>query len=417
MSRIGWIGLGKLGLPCALAMSDCGHHVVGTDAKPVVREYLENKQLPYEEADVLEMWARGSQVSWRPAIGEVLRDSEIVFVAVQTPHAPEYEGINRTPSVRRDFDYTFLESVVKEIVAAAGHPITLVIVSTVLPGTMRRVVLSRTCQNPNIHTIYSPAFIAMGTAARDWRNPALVIAGTDNAAAYRELGKAHELMHATPITRMSIESAELCKVLYNTFIGMKIVFANTVMELAHKSGADCDEIADALCRATDRIVSPKYLRGGMGDGGGCHPRDNIALSWLAQRLDLSVDLFDSLMQARDSQTEWVGSLAVSIAQTANLPIRICGRSFKKNSKLEVGSPSRLLANLMEWDQATIWQEAEPTVPAVYLIGVNHDAYAYWKWPAGSIVLDPWGYIPDQTGVHVTRIGRKSGLNSASVRKS
>lgn len=345
--------------------------------------------------------------TWRPKIHDVLRDADIVFVAVQTPHAPDYEGVTRTPAERRDFDYTFLQTAVTEIARAAAHPVTLVIVSTVLPGTMRRVVLPRTSRNPNIDVIYSPAFIAMGTAARDWRSPALVIAGGESGAAFQELAKAHRAMHETPLTRMSIESAELCKVLYNTFIGMKIVFANTVMELAHKTGADCDDITNALGKATDRIISPKYLRGGMGDGGGCHPRDNIALSWLAQRLELSVDLFEVLMRARDAQAEWLGSLAVSLAQVTNLPIRIYGRSFKKNTNLETGSPSRLLVNLMKWDDATVWQENASKEPAAYIIGVNHDRYAEWRWPTGSVVLDPWGYIPDQPGVQVIRIGRTS----------
>lgn len=354
------------------------------------------------------------QVEWRPTIRDVLRESDIVFVAVQTPHAPDYEGVTRTPAQRRDFDYTFLQTAVTEIAREAVQPVTLVIVSTVLPGTMRRVVSPRTSRNPNIDVLYSPAFIAMGTAARDWRSPALVIAGGESETAFQELAKAHRAMHETPLTRMSIESAELCKVLYNTFIGMKIVFANMVMELAHKTGADCDDITNALGKATDRIISPKYLRGGMGDGGGCHPRDNIALSWLAQRLDLSVDLFDVLMRARDAQAEWLGSLAVSLAQVTNLPIRICGRSFKKNTNLEVGSPSRLLANLMKWDDATVWQESAPKVPAAFIIGVNHDRYADWHWPPGSVVLDPWGFIPDQPGVQVIRIGRTSPLPDIST---
>lgn len=407
MSQVGWIGLGKLGLRCALAMADAGHRVVGTDANPAVRDYLEGHRLPYQEADVEEMWARGSKVEWRSTIAEVLHESDIVFVAVQTPHAPDYEGVTRTPSVRRDFDYSFLEGAVKEVVVSAERPVVLVIVSTVLPGTMRRIVLPRTVRNRNLSTIYSPAFIAMGTAARDWRSPALVIAGTDTESAYRELAKAHQLMHQVPLTRMSIESAELCKVMYNTYIGLKIVFANTIMEVAHKSGADCDEITDALSRATDRIISSKYLRGGMGDGGGCHPRDNIALSWLAERLDLSIDLFDMLMRAREAQTQWIGSLATSLAEMTNLPIRICGRAFKKNSNLDVGSPSRLLSHLMGWDDVAVWQESKPTESAVFIIGVNHDIFSSWTWPLGSIVLDPWGYIRDQPGVNVVRVGRKN----------
>jgi len=102
-----------------------------------------------------------------------------------------------------------------------------------------------------------------------------------------------------------LNNAELIKVAYNTYIGMKIAFANTLMEICHKMGnIDVDQVTGALTFASRRLMSGAYLTGGMGDGGGCHPRDNIALSWLAQRLDLSFDWFASVMGAREKQTVW-----------------------------------------------------------------------------------------------------------------
>ena len=91
---------------------------------------------------------------------------------------------------------------------------------------------------------------------------------------------------------------------------MKIVYANVMMEICHKLAGtmNVDAVTDAMKLATNRLVSPKYLSAGMGDGGGCHPRDNIAMSWLARKLDLSYDFFDSLMSAREKQTEWLGEL-------------------------------------------------------------------------------------------------------------
>jgi UDPglucose 6-dehydrogenase len=404
--RVGWIGLGKLGLPCALTMADFGHSVIGTDVNKDIKAYLDLKTIPYQEDNVEAMWARGAQVGWRDTIGQVVHDSDIVFIAVQTPHAPTHEGVTPTPDERKDFEYCYLEQAVKDVAREVQHPITVVVVSTVLPGTMRRVVMPYARRNPMIRFVYSPAFIAMGTASYDWCNPAIVLAGCEDVLAYDDLVKAHRKMHNAPVLRMAIESAELAKVLYNTFISMKIVFANTVMEMAHKTAADCDEITDALSKATDRIISPKYLRGGMGDGGGCHPRDNIALSWLAQQLDLSVDVFDFLMRARDKQTEWLGTIAEGLAQVSRLPGKICGREYKKNTNLTVGSPSRLLQNIFGAGEE-IWQDEPPVHPAVFVIGTNHDRYLTWKWPHGSIVIDPWGYIPDQAGVTVIRVGRKS----------
>ena len=87
-----------------------------------------------------------------------------------------------------------------------------------------------------------------------------------------------------------------------------MVFINTMMEICHKTDANIDAISDSIALATKRIISPAYLRGGMGDGGGCHPRDNIALSWLARKLNISYDFFESIMLAREQQTEWLADL-------------------------------------------------------------------------------------------------------------
>ena len=89
---------------------------------------------------------------------------------------------------------------------------------------------------------------------------------------------------------------------------MKIVFANVLMEICHKTGANVDEVTDALKLANDRLISGKYFTGGMGDGGACHPRDNIALSWLSRKLNLSFDWFENIMLARQKQTEWLANL-------------------------------------------------------------------------------------------------------------
>lgn len=412
--NVGWIGLGKLGLPCALA-SATKHVVCGTDVNPEVQGFIDAKSIPYQEARVAWLWEQGYQIQWHGTLRQVVEESDIVFVAVQTPHNPDYEGITRMPETTKDFEYGYLEEVVKQISQNTFKPTTVVIVSTVLPGTTNRLILPRTDRNPNIHLIYSPCFIAMGTAAPDWLHPAMVLAGTRSEKAYADLVEFHRALHPeVPILRMGIESAELAKVLYNTFISMKIVFANTAMELAHKTGADCDEISDALSAATDRIISPAYMRGGMGDGGGCHPRDNIALSHIGRQLALSTDPFRWLMDARDKQAGWLADMALDWAKLSGLPILLCGREYKKNSNLTVGSPAILLENILRekaeaGPNAKVFQDdigEAPIIRAVYVITCNHDKYATWIWPKGSIVIDPWGYINDMDGVVVIRVGRK-----------
>ena len=185
------------------------------------------------------------------------------------------------------------------------------------------------------------------------------------------------------------------------------------MELSHKlENINCDNVMNGLFLANERLISPKYLLGGMGDGGGCHPRDNIALSWLSQKVDLSFDWYDNLMKCREDQTEWLANLIIDNKKETELPIVILGKTFKKETNLLTGSPSILLRNILEekgekvnmfdpWiDQTNPPLEKE----SIFFIGTNHDVFSDYKFPSGSIVIDPWRFIKSQENVKLISVG-------------
>jgi UDPglucose 6-dehydrogenase len=191
---------------------------------------------------------------------------------------------------------------------------------------------------------------------------------------------------------------------------MKIVFANTLMEICHKiPGTNVDEVTNALNLAKDRLISPKYLSGGMGDGGACHPRDNIAMSWLARELGLSYDLFESVIKAREKQTEWLADLI----QGYNLPIVILGKSFKPETNIVTGSPALLLKNILE-ERGHRVTAYDPYVDAekpdfkasIFIIGTKHPDFLDFDFPENSVVIDPWRYInkPEKRNVKVISVG-------------
>ena len=133
----------------------------------------------------------------------------------------------------------------------------------------------------------------MGTTMQDFMFPEFVLFGVDDPEAAATAEKFYKTIHKSPIFTTTIENAELIKVTYNTYISTKIGFINTVMEMCHHlPNTNVDDVTNGLKLASKRIISDAYLTGGMGDGGGCHPRDNIALSWLAQKLNLSTDWFE-----------------------------------------------------------------------------------------------------------------------------
>jgi len=268
--NIGFLGLGKLGLPCALAIEKFGRHsVVGYDPSEKVKEIIKDKKIPYREEGAQEL-LDNSNIKILP-IKDVAGRSDIIFIAVQTPHAEKYEGITRLPDERKDFDYSYLkESVIQlseELNKIKRHKI-VVIISTVLPGTIEREI--RPFMSPYIDLCYNPFFIAMGTTIPDFMNPEFVLLGTDSFAAKETVKLFYKTLHDRPVFETTIENAELIKVVYNTAISTKIVMMNTVMEICHKTpNTNVDEVTRALSLATDRIISNKYMRGGMGDGGGC----------------------------------------------------------------------------------------------------------------------------------------------------
>ena len=414
--KIGFIGLGKLGLPVALSIESKGYSVCGYDINPSVETYLKNRSIPYQEIYADEL-LENHNIDFC-SIDEVIQNSDIIFVPVQTPHDPLYEGTTRIPESRVDFNYEALQSAMKSIsesVEKNGEEKIVVIISTVLPGTIESLI--KPSISDKIKLCYNPFFIAMGTTVRDFLNPEFILLGVDDEEAAKKVESFYSTLHDKKVFRTSVKNAELIKVSYNTFIGMKIVFANTVMEICHKIGADVDSVIDAISLANVRLISPKYLRGGMGDGGGCHPRDNIAMSWLAKKLDLSHDFFEDIMFAREDQTEWLAKICME----HNLPIVILGKAFKPETNIQTGSPSLLLYSMLkdeykadvkifdpisDGEEAFVSQISESTdsnSPYLYFIGTQHNYFKEFPYNPNSIIIDPFRYMESNNHIESNSI--------------
>lgn len=399
MTSVGWIGLGKLGAPCAAALAHHGEHVVwGYDVRGPHAELYDFASLPpIEVTDSIDK--------------VVIETDEVVFVAVQTPHSPEYGGEQITPTTPREFEYAYLVNAVRAACTAAlerRKEITLVVVSTVLPGTFDRLL--RPLLNEYVTPVYHPFFIAMGTVVEDFAKPEMTLFGVDRIGAQLSVRELYRPIHTAPAPAMSIASAELTKVAYNTFISTKIVFANTVMEMCEYTGADVDDVTEALALGTDRIVSSRYLTAGMGDGGACHPRDNVALSALAQRFGLSFDLMGHLTRAREAQTGWLADVIEHWANLTQLPVAILGESYKPDVDMVAGSPALLLASVLESRgvEFSHWgrHPTELSDAHVYFIATQHTEYLNYQFTIGSVVVDPFGYLPQVPGVTLVTPGRK-----------
>ena len=427
MSTICMVGLGRLGLPVACAFAERGNAVYGYELDEAKRErYGHGDSGLYEPGlDVLlkELIAEQSFNVCESLSGAV-EHAEIIFIAVPTPSRSDHS-----------FDTSYVLTALKQVAFAVNisstvdYPV-IALISTVLPETCRRefLPLLETKLDRPFGFVYNAQFIAMGTVIDDALHPEFVLIGEQDERAGDVVEKFYRYTlrpeaygsSVPPIQRMSLENAELTKCVYNNAISIKVVLGNTIMEMCDKiPNADCDVVIDALSFATDRLISPKYLRGGYGDGGGCHPRDNRALRYLAEQLNLSANPFAFVTDARVTQTNYLAEQVVALVHQTGYPIKLLGATFKPDTNRTDDSPSLLLADML-WLRHHLYvaiydpnvthfsdMYATETVPQLYVIGVNSPQWTVYPFVHGSVIYDPWGAIKTTpNGCRLVSVGRQ-----------
>jgi UDPglucose 6-dehydrogenase len=405
--KIGYIGIGKLGLPCAREIVKKGHDVDGYDI--------------VEKTDNL--------INVVSSIKECVQNKDIVFIAVPTPHDPAYDGRQPTAHLKpKDFDYTTVKECLIEANKHMNKNQLLVLISTVLPGTTRREF---TPLVTNTRFVYNPYLIAMGSVAWDMVNPEMVMIGTDDGSETTDAKQLVDfyktIMENDPRYVVGTwDECECIKVFYNTFISAKIGLVNMIQDVAQKQGnIDVDVVTNALANSTMRIMGPQYMTAGMGDGGACHPRDNIALRYMAQELDLGYDLFDSIMNAREIQAKNLAEELVKYAKKNDLPICIHGKAYKPGVEYCDGSYSLLIGHYCKelgFEPVYIDPLTGDNIPSVKgVILLAHNSSITYKYQQnasrqslycaiehGSIIIDPWRNFISTDGITVVYYGNTRG---------
>ena len=404
--RIGFIGLGKLGLDCAEVMAE----------KYTVHGY--------------DIYPRTSQlVKVCETAKEMIDNSDWIFIAVQTPHAEGYDGsVPSSHMEPRDFGHDAVKDAIQMVNELATEAKKIVLISTVLPGTTRREFYSMLDDKHQF--LYNPYLIAMGSVKWDFANPEMIMIGTETGdpAEMSDLIELYRpLMQNNPrYVTGTWDECEAIKIFYNTFISAKVGLANMIQDFAMKIGnINVDVVTDALAQSNMRIMGPKYMTAGMGDAGACHPRDNIALRWLADKYEIGYDMFDTIMGAREVQAK---NLAQFLVDNSNgKPIVIHGKAYKPDVEYCIGSYSTLIGFYVEeMGRNVVYLDPladnpvnvvesinEPSIVLMahnrfitygYTGDVRDDAF-YCDIPAGSVIVDPWRRLPkDMKDVEVIHYG-------------
>ena len=407
MAKIGFIGIGKLGLDCAEVFAT-KHEVRGYDISPRTSDSV-------KVCD----------------IAELVKESEWIFIAVPTPHAEGYDGsVPSSHMEPRDFGHDAVIDAINKVNANATSPKKVVLISTVLPGTTRHKFI--TLLDPQHEFCYNPYLIAMGSVKWDMANPEMVIIGTEDGSLTGVAGELIDLyktiMQNDPRYEVGTwDECESIKIFYNTFISAKVGLVNMIQDFAMKIGhIDVDVVTNALARSTMRIMGPKYMTAGMGDAGACHPRDNIALRWLAKEYEVGYDLFDTVMSAREMQAKNLAQFLVDQAKDRAMSIVIHGKAYKPDVEYCIGSYSTLVGHYVKQlgfncryvdpladDKTDVMSEIH--TPSVVLWAHNRkityeytggqvDTQPYCEIPKGSIIVDPWRKLTDSDGITVIHYG-------------
>jgi UDPglucose 6-dehydrogenase len=270
----------------------------------------------------------------------------------------------------------------------------LVLVSTVLPGTTRKHFAPLVTKT---NFVYNPYLIAMGTVKEDFLNPEMIMIGTEKGGKSRQALILTEfyknvLGHEPRTEYCTWDECEAIKIFYNTFISTKIALVNMIQDVAVKNGnINVDNVTNALSASTNRIISQKYMTAGMGDGGSCHPRDNIALRWLSKRLNLNYDIFSAIIEAREMQAK---NMATEILKHGKV-IHFTSDSYKPGTTMTDGSYSLLVQHYIRELGGVVSYGFDQPIDVHVL---THPGDSVELSDGKGIIFDPWRKYPKGSNV-------------------
>ncbi len=323
--KISVFGLGYVGCVSAACLCESGHEVWGIDVDPVKVNFLLEGKSPIVERELPELIAKHREsglLNATTSVDEAIRHSEISLICVGTPSLPS--GALNTVYARRVCEQ--IGAAIKEL----KRPHTVVIRSTLLPGTTRKELIPRLekssgkSDGSGFFVAYNPEFLREGTAVGDFFEPPKTVVGADHVLAAKQVADLYKGLPGA-VHLCKIEEAELVKYADNSFHAVKVVFGNEIGAVAKAVGVDSHRVMEIFCSDTKLNLSPYYLKPGFAFGGSCLPKDVRALSACARQNNLETPLLYSLMASNE---ESVKRAAKAIQAFGKKKIGVLGLAFK-----------------------------------------------------------------------------------------
>jgi GDP-mannose 6-dehydrogenase len=299
--KISIFGLGYVGTVSAGCLASDGHEIIGVDPVRAKADIINNGRSPIIEADIAEIIASAVNAGRLRAIDDsalAIRETELSFVCVGTPS-----------QVNGNLDLRYIRRICEQIGEAlktktARH--TVVIRSTILPGTMHRIVIptleefSKKKAGIDFGVCSNPEFLREGSAVKDFRSPPKTVIGELDQGSGDTLAQLYQELDA-PLIRTDLATAEMIKYVDNSWHALKIGFANEIGNLSKAMDLDAHKVMNIFCQDRKLNISPAYLVPGFAFGGSCLPKDLRALSYQAKLHDLQLPIISSILPSNEMQ--------------------------------------------------------------------------------------------------------------------
>jgi UDPglucose 6-dehydrogenase len=436
--RVAVVGLGKLGAPLAAVLASKGNEVLGVDVNEKAVELVNSGRAPVEEPGLQELITVSRDRLRATTEISATADADASILLVPTPS-------NERGAFSNDYLLAAIEELGRGLSDRSRYHVVIV-GSTVMPGSCDgeiRAALERASGRIVGETLglcYSPEFIALGNVIRDMLEPDMVLVGASDARAGDVAESLYKRMvdNDPPFRRMSLVNAELTKIAVNTYVTMKISYANSLADICERlPGADVAVVTDAL--GLDTRIGKKYLRGAIAYGGPCFPRDNKAFATLTRDLGSEPLLAEATDAVNVAQTDRLARIVQSQLPDGGA-VGILGLSYKPDTSVIEESAGvalgRILVqagyNLHLYDPvatdaalAALGDAAHGAASARDVLDQSDVVVITTPWPEfadlpladgneGPLVIDCWGIVPVervQQPTTVIRLGRALAQSS------
>lgn len=323
--KLSVFGLGYVGCVSAACFAKEGHAVTGVDVNTTKVEIINRGESPIVEAGLAELIKEvvaAGHLRATTDTQEAIQDTQISLVCVGTPS-----------KANGSLDLTYVERVCQEIGAAlkakpARH--TIVIRSTMLPGTVRDVVVptlekhSGKEAEKDFGVCINPEFLREGTSLKDFYAPPFTLIGADSDESASSVSALYAGIDA-PLLVSAVKTAEMVKYVGNCFHALKVSFANEIGNVCKALNIDSHEVMDIFCQDTKLNLSSYYLKPGFAFGGSCLPKDLRAINYKAKQLDVEAPLLAAILESNRLQ---IARAVEMVVRTGKKRVGVLGFSFK-----------------------------------------------------------------------------------------